>query len=120
MQMHTDDDLYRVDEVFLGPARQTLPFRIRYRAYGIGAVVFALVIVAEIATGLIGVWAAIYGLIGSAYVTKRLMAYIDHERTIRNAVIILAHEVSAPRAPRPSPPILFRPSLHEVRRSSIR
>ncbi len=36
MRLPVDDEIYRVDAVWLGPPQQTLPWRARYSAYGVG------------------------------------------------------------------------------------
>ncbi|MDJ0345904.1 hypothetical protein QMK19_35310 [Streptomyces sp. H10-C2] len=119
MRMTTDDELYRVDDVFLGPARQTLPFRVRYRAYGIGGGLYALVLALEIWTGLIGFWPAVYGLLIVVWLTTKAMSHIDHDRTVKSAVTTLIHEISAPRTPRRPDATTTRPTLTEVRRHTF-
>ena len=52
MRLSVDDEIYRVDAVWLGPPRHTLPFRARYSAYGVGLVVFVLVQLLERRVGL--------------------------------------------------------------------
>ena len=43
VHIRTDDDVYRVDAVWLGPPRATFPWRARYSAYGVGLVVMIVV-----------------------------------------------------------------------------
>ncbi|WP_162597081.1 hypothetical protein [Streptomyces sp. NEAU-S7GS2] len=97
MRMHTDDEVYAVDDYFLGPPRGTLPFRVRYRAYGIGAGIFALILALEAWTGLLGPWPAIYGLVVTIWLTMTVMERVDHEHTAKAVAVTFAHEVSAPR-----------------------
>ena len=42
--VRTDDEVYRVDSVWLGPPRATFPWRARYVAYGVGFVTSAVVL----------------------------------------------------------------------------
>ena len=42
MRLPVDDEIYNVDAVWLGPPGKTLPFRARYVAYAVGAVIFLL------------------------------------------------------------------------------
>ncbi|MFK8851168.1 ATP-binding protein [Streptomyces sp. Ac-502] len=103
MQMHTDDEIYAVDDIFLGPPRASFPFRVRYRAYLIGAALFALILVLEIWTGVIGPWNAVYGLLATIWLTMQVMERVDHEHTAKAVFASFAHEVAAPAA-RPAPP----------------
>ena len=47
MQIRTDDDVYRVDAVWLGPPKATFPWRARYVSWGVGMVTFLVVIGVE-------------------------------------------------------------------------
>ncbi|MEU3356114.1 hypothetical protein [Streptomyces sp. NPDC037389] len=97
MRMHTDDEVYAVDDYFLGPPRQTLPWRVRYRAYGIGILIYAVILLLEIWTGLISPWNAVYGLLITIWSTMKIMDRVDHEHTARAVAVTFWHEVSAPR-----------------------
>jgi len=95
--MPTDDEIYRVDDVFLGPPGIPLPFRARYRSLGIGAVVAAIVVVVEIRLHAINVMGVIWALFAAYAVSTLAGRYIDHERTIRSTLKALGHEITAPR-----------------------
>ncbi|MGW5119192.1 hypothetical protein ACWEQ8_27670 [Streptomyces noursei] len=95
--MTTDDEVYAVDDVFLGPPRGSLPFRVRYRAYAIGSALYIVILALEIWTGLIGFWNAVYGLLVTVGLTTAVMEHIDHEHTIKAATLTFLHEVAAPR-----------------------
>ncbi|MCD9146140.1 hypothetical protein [Streptomyces albireticuli] len=97
MRMNTDDEVYAADDLFLGPPRMTLPWRVRYRAYGIGTVLYALVLLLELWTGVLGPWPAVYGLVFVMWATMRVMDRVDHEHTARAVAVTFWHEVSAPR-----------------------
>ena len=43
MLVRTDDEVYRVDAVWLGPPRATFPWRARYVSYGLGLLVMILI-----------------------------------------------------------------------------
>jgi hypothetical protein len=115
MRMHNDDEVYAVDDVFLGPTQRTLPFRVRYRAYGIGSVLYALALGIEVKVGVIGVWPALYALVATVFVTMKIMDHVDHENTARAVFIAFWHEVKAPRT-RKSGATTARLSLKSVRR----
>ncbi|MFD8386148.1 hypothetical protein ACFV2X_47910 [Streptomyces sp. NPDC059679] len=119
MHMHTDDEVYAVDDVFLGPSHQTLPWRVRYRAYGIGAAIYALVLTLEIAVGFLSGWNAVYGLLFTIWTTIKIMDHVDHERGAKAVTVAFWHEVSAPR-PRTSGARRARLTFTSVRRAGRR
>jgi hypothetical protein len=113
--MPTDDELYRVDDVFLGPPGVTLPFRARYRSLGIGALVAAVIIGIEVRLHAVNAILVIWALF-LAYVAATLAGrYIDYERTVRSTLKALAHEVTAPR-PRRRTTTVYRPAPPSHRR----
>ncbi|WP_226353693.1 hypothetical protein [Pseudonocardia sp. ICBG601] len=77
MQVRTDDDVYRVDAVWLGPPKLTFPWRARYVSYAIGLVVMLVVMAVQrwfgIGFGVLSVaWAtARHGRRGAARRTPR-------------------------------------------------
>ncbi|WP_202239981.1 hypothetical protein [Actinacidiphila reveromycinica] len=113
--MHNDDEVYAVDDVFLGPTKRTFPFRVRYRAYGIGSLLYVLALSIEVKVHVIGFWAALYALLAVIYTTMKIMDHVDHENTARAVVIAFWHEVKAPRDRR-SGATTARLSLRAVRR----
>ncbi|UNZ22298.1 hypothetical protein [Streptomyces sp. 891-h] len=110
MDMHTDDEIYSVDDTFLGPPGQTLPWAVRYRAYGIGSAIFALILGLELWLGILGPWNAVYGLLVTIGLTMWIMGRITHEYTLRALATTFWHEVSAPRPRTPT---------RRVRRSTL-
>ena len=47
MRLRPDDEVYRVDAVWLGPRGMTLPWSARYSAYGIWLVLFIGILAIE-------------------------------------------------------------------------
>ncbi|MFF4771093.1 hypothetical protein ACFY1V_31750 [Streptomyces sp. NPDC001255] len=95
--MTSDDELYRVHNVFLGPRGFTLPWRARYSAYGL-CVSFALVALAvESRMGIRGLWPLLFTVAGAVAATMWAEDFITYECPVRAYPRILAHEVSAPR-----------------------
>ena len=109
MEMPTDDEIYRVDDVFLGPPGIALPFRARYRSLGIGAAVALIVVLIELKLHAINVMGVIWALFFAYAAATVAGRYIDHERTIRSTLKALGHEVTAPRH-RPARTTLFHPA----------
>lgn len=83
MKLRTDDDIYRARLVYLGPPGYTFPVQLSYAQYGIGALVFAaLLVVALLITG--GNWLSVsYALGGSFLVTAWIFKHVDPDRPAR-------------------------------------
>ena len=113
--METDDEIYRVDDLFLGPPGTRLPFTARYRALGIGGCVAVTMLVLEVLTGTISVIGAVWALFLAYVITTLAMRYIDYERSIRSALTALWHEVTAPRR-RKKQPTTYRSTTANLRR----
>lgn len=98
MQLPVDDEIYRVDSVWLGPPGQTLPWRARYAAYGVGLVVFLTLEGVERRLGVgLGFFTLAWTLFGSVLLTRVVLSVVDHDRPLRSVVAGFCHEVSAPR-----------------------
>jgi hypothetical protein len=93
-----DDDVYRVDSVWLGPRRATLPWRARYVAYAVGLVVFVALQVIERRVGIaLSFWAVMWSLLGTVAITRGLLRLIDYERPLTAILAAIANEIGAPR-----------------------
>ncbi|WP_327359816.1 hypothetical protein [Streptomyces sp. NBC_01304] len=100
MRMHTDDELYAVDSVFLGPPRLTFLWRARYQAYVVGAALTGIMLIGLQMFGLMGFWPIVYGLFLIILATRKLTPYITHETTIRSVIRSFVNDVRAPRSAR--------------------
>ncbi|MCE7000358.1 hypothetical protein LZG04_36910 [Saccharothrix sp. S26] len=98
MRVRTDDEVYRVDAVWLGPPRATFPWRARYVAWGVGIVVFLLVTAVQrqvgfgfdfINTG--------WGFVITIALTRFICARISHERPLSSVLAMWVRELTAPR-----------------------
>ncbi|GAA1930724.1 hypothetical protein [Streptantibioticus ferralitis] len=116
MRMPTDDAVYEVDDVFLGPPRGTLPWRARYQAYAVGGVLLLLMLITEKKLGIIGFWPAVYGLIAVIGTTRYVMRHVTHEHTVKALIQTFWHEVRAHR-PAARPATTTQMSLTSVRRT---
>lgn len=97
MRIRTDDEVYRVDAVWLGPPRATMPWRARYVAWGVGAVVFLLVLTVERRLGISLFWAIAWGLVITVLLTRMITAKISHERPLSSVAAMWLRELTAPR-----------------------
>lgn len=98
MRVRTDDEVYRVDAVWLGPPKATFPWRARYVAWGIGIVVFLLVFTVQRAIGFsFGFFTVAWGLIITVVITRFIGSKINHERPMTAVFAMWARELGAPR-----------------------
>ncbi|SRR5580765_5518097 len=98
MRLPVDDDIYDINGVWLGPPNQTLPFRARYIAYAVGAVIFLILQAVERKVGIpFGFFSFAYTVIGTALATRAILRLVDADRPVLSVVAAFAHEVGAPR-----------------------
>jgi hypothetical protein len=98
VQVRTDDEVYRVDAVWLGPPKATFPWRARYVAWGVGILVFFLVLTGERWIGLgFGFFSVAWALVITVVLTRFLCSRISHERPLGAVLSMLLHELKSPR-----------------------
>lgn len=97
MLLRPDDEVYRVDAVWLGPRGLTLPWSARYTAYGIWLVLFVAILLIEAAlpmrVNVPPVWETVLSILATYAVT----GVIDHERPLISVVQLVRAELGAPR-----------------------
>ncbi|MGH3433070.1 MAG: hypothetical protein ACRDQB_09570 [Thermocrispum sp.] len=98
MRIRTDDEVYRVDAVWLGPPKATFPWRARYVAWGVGAMVFVLVLAAERQLGItFGFFSTAWAFVITIVVTRLITARIGHERPLGSVMTMAFRELNTPR-----------------------
>lgn len=98
MRIRTDDEVYRVDAVWLGPPKATFPWRARYVAWGVGALVFVLVLTAERQLGIkFGFFSTAWAFVITIVITRLITARIGHERPLGSVVGMAFRELNTPR-----------------------
>lgn len=98
MRLPVDDEIYNVNAVWLGPPNKTLPFRARYVAYAVGALVFVLLQVVERRLGIgLGFFSLAYSLLVTVGLTRLILSVVDADRPLASVLAGFAHEVGAPR-----------------------
>jgi hypothetical protein len=96
--VRTDDDIYRVDSVWLGPPRATFPWRVRYVGYGVGMIVMILVMFVQRRIGIgLDFFSVAWALVITVLVTRFVGARIDYERPLGQVLGMFGHEVRGPR-----------------------
>jgi hypothetical protein len=107
-----DDEVYRVNTVWLGPRGLTFPWTARYLAYSVWLVTFLVVLLVEVLTPLhVGV-PPVWEITVTTLFTYAVMGFVDHERPVRAVVQTFRAELGAPR---PGAPTLTSTSLARVR-----
>lgn len=101
MRIRPDDEVYRVDAVWLGPRGFTLPWAARYSAYGIWLVLFVSVLLVEAALPMRVNLPPVWELVLSILATYALTGVIDHERPLRSVFELVRSELSRPRQKQP-------------------
>jgi hypothetical protein len=97
VRIRTDDEVYRVDAVWLGPPKATFPWRARYVAWGVGTVVFLVVLTVFRQMGISLFWSIAWGLVVTIGLTMVICARISHERPLMAVLAMWVRELTAPR-----------------------
>lgn len=99
MILRTDDDLYDVDQRWLGPPGRELPWHARYPAYGWGVVIYLTLMLLE--RNLLGIplgfWMLVYSLVLTAFLTTRVMRRVTVERRVGQVITGWGQELRSPR-----------------------
>lgn len=97
MLVRPDDEVYRVDAVWLGPQGFTLPWSARYSAYGIWVVLFVGVLLIEAALPMNVNVPPVWELVFTILATYALTGVIDHDRPLLSVWQLGLAELTAPR-----------------------
>jgi hypothetical protein len=96
--VRTDDEVYRVDSVWLGPPRATFPWRARYVSYGLGLLVMILIMFVQRRVGIgLDFFSVAWALVLTVVITRLIGRRIDDERPLGQVVALFLHEVTGPR-----------------------
>jgi hypothetical protein len=96
--VRTDDEIYRVDSVWLGPPRATFPWRARYVSYGLGLLVMIFIMFVQRRIGIgLDFFSVAWALVLTVAVTRFIGQRIDYERPLGQVVGLFRHEVTGPR-----------------------
>ena len=124
MLLRPDDEVYRVDAVWLGPQGMTLPWSARYTAYGIWLLLFVSVLLVEAVLPMPVSVPPVWEVVLTVLATYAVTGVIDHERPV-SSVWQLVHaelraHVAAPKAPRSPAHVRFSPSRVRIRENHAR
>lgn len=100
MRLRNDDQLHSVEDTFLGPPGYSLPFRVRYKSYGAGFVIFIAILALEREAGIgLSLSSVAWCLLLTVAITTGIMQVVTHERPLRALVVIFWQELNGPRPP---------------------
>jgi hypothetical protein len=74
-----------------------MPWRARYVAWGVGVVVFLLVLTVERRIGISLFWSIAWGMVATILLTRIICAKISHERPLSAVTSMWLRELTAPR-----------------------
>jgi hypothetical protein len=120
MLVRPDDDVYRVDAVWLGPQGLTLPWTARYSAYGIWVVLFVGVLLVEAVLPMSVSIPPVWELVLTILTTYALTGVIDHDRPLVTVWQLLRWEFTAPRARAAEKPVRTDASSLRLRENRVR
>ena len=115
MLLRPDDDVYRVDAVWLGPRGLTLPWAARYSAYGIWVVLFVGVLLVEAALPMRVNIPPVWELVLTILATYALTGVIDHDRPLITVWQLMRSETTAPRLKKARKPVRLSTTTVRVR-----
>lgn len=100
MRLRNDDQLHSVEDTFLGPPGYSLPFRVRYRSYGVGFAVFIAILALEREAGIgLSFGSIAWCLLLTVAITTGIMQVVTHDRPLRALVVTFWQELNGPRPP---------------------
>jgi hypothetical protein len=119
MILSPDDEVYRVDAVWLGPRGLTLPWSARYTAYGIWLVLFVGILLTEgvlpMSMSVPPVWEAAISILA----TYALTGVMDHDRPLLSVFQLVRSEACAPRPTNQPRPRRVSPDSVRVRERHV-
>jgi hypothetical protein len=114
-----DDEVYRVDAVWLGPQGFTMPWSARYSAYGIWVVLFISVLLVEAVLPMRVSIPPVWELVLTILATYALTGVIDHDRPLLSVWELVRSELRAPRAHRNRRPVRLDGSSVRLRENHV-
>jgi hypothetical protein len=117
--IRSDDEVYRVDAVWLGPRGFTLPWSARYSAYGIWLILFVGVLLVEAALPMRVTVPPVWELVFTILATYALTGVIDHERPLISVWELARAELGSPRARKATRPVRLSATKIRVRKNHV-
>ena len=97
MRVTPDDEVYRVNTVWLGPSGLTFPWTARYLAYATWLITLLVVLFVEAVTPLTVHVPPIWELCITTLFTYGVMGFVDHERPVAAVWQTFVSDLMSPR-----------------------
>jgi hypothetical protein len=99
LRVRTDDEIYRIDAVWLGPPRATFPWRATYASYLLGFLIFLAVLFVQRRMGIaFGIFPTAWALVITVFLTRVVSRKVNYEKGVVQLFEHFWHEVTGPRA----------------------
>jgi hypothetical protein len=117
MRVAPDDEVYRVNTVWLGPRGLTFPWTARYLAYAVWLITFLVIVGFEAVTPIDMGIPPVWEISITTLFTYAVMGFVDHDRPVRAVWQTFVAELSAPRRATSRPVVI---STRKVRIKQLR
>jgi hypothetical protein len=99
LRVRTDDEIYRIDAVWLGPPRATFPWRATYSSYLVGFLIFIVVLFVQRRVGIaFNIMPTAWALVITVFLTRLVSRKVNYEKGVLHLLEHFWHEVTGPRA----------------------
>ena len=117
MRVRTDDEIYRIDAVWLGPPRATFPWRATYASYLLGFLIFIFVLFVQRRIGIsFNIFPTAWALVITIFLTRLVSRKVNYEKGVVHLFEHFWHEVTGPRERTERYRIALRDSRVRVRK----
>lgn len=96
-EISSDDDLYRVNGVWLGPPSATMPFRARYVAWGVGIILLLATFALARIWFPFGFFTLAWSVVIAITLTRLICSKIEHDRPLSAVLTMFIREITTPR-----------------------
>jgi hypothetical protein len=98
MRVRTDDEIYRIDLVWLGPPRATFPWRATYASYLVGFLIFVMVLFVQRRIGIqFDILPTAWALVITVALTRLISRKVNYEKGVVHLFQHFWYEVTGPR-----------------------
>jgi hypothetical protein len=98
VRIRTDDDVYRVDAVWLGPPRATFPWRASYASYLLGFCIFLAVLFIQRRVGIsFNILPTAWALVITVFITRLVSRKTNYEKGVLHLFQHFWFELTGPR-----------------------
>jgi hypothetical protein len=98
MRVRTDDEIYRIDQVWLGPPSATFPWRATYASYLVGFLIFVMVLFVQRRIGIqFNILPTAWALVITVALTRLISRKVNYEKGVVHLFQHFWYEVTGPR-----------------------